>query len=312
MKKMIMRRLLLGVFIMVFASLLSFTLLYIAPGNPAESILMQRTGEDPSYEEIELFLQQKDLDVPMVTQITKWLYMGVRFDFGESIDTSQPVMEEFFDRFKATMKLALISLVVSVPLALFIGVRSAAKNNRSFDHFGRFFTLLGMSIPEFWLGLMLMIIFSQTLNWLPSFGYGSYQNLIMPVATLVVGHTASLSRIVRSSMLENLSQDYITMARGNGLPKRIILINYALRNSLGPIVTAFGSQLGHLLAGSVVVETVFSWPGIGKFLIDSVYARDYPVIQGFVLLIALMFVVINLITDILYAYIDPRIRYERG
>lgn len=312
MKKMIIRRLFLGIFIMIIASLLSFTLLYFAPGNPAESILRQRTGEDPSYEDIDLFMENKDLNNTVLTQITKWLYMAVRFDFGESIDTSQPVMEEFFDRFGATLQLTLITLAFSVPLALFIGVRSAAKNNRAFDHFGRFFTLLGMSIPEFWLGLMLMIIFSKNLNWLPSFGYGSYKNLIMPVATLVVGHTASLSRIVRSSMLENLSQDFIITARGNGLPQKIILIKYALRNSLGPIVTSLGSQFGHMLAGTVVVETVFSWPGIGKFLVDAVSARDYPVIQGFVLIIALMFVIINLITDILYAYIDPRIRYEKG
>lgn len=309
--EMIFRRLFLGVFIMIVASLLSFVLLYMAPGNPAENILRQRTGEDPSYEEIELFLQQRDLDVPLLTQTGEWLYMALRFDFGESINTSEPVMDEFFTRFKATLQLTIITLAFSIPLAFFIGVGSAAKNGRAFDHVSRFFTLLAMSIPEFWLGLMLMIVFSKTLNWLPSFGYGSYLNLIMPVATLVVGYTATLSRVIRSSMLENLSQDFITTAKGNGLSQRVILIKYALRNSLGPIVTAIGSQFGHLLAGVVVVETVFSWPGIGKFLIDAVYLRDFPVIQGFVLLIALMFVVINLITDILYTYIDPRIRYER-
>ncbi|MDK2905892.1 MAG: peptide/nickel transport system permease protein, partial [Eubacteriaceae bacterium] len=172
--EMIFRRLFLGIFIMIVASLLSFVLLYMAPGNPAENILRQRTGEDPSYEEIELFLQQRDLDVPLLTQTGEWLYMALRFDFGESINTSEPVMDEFFTRFKATLQLTIITLAFSIPLAFFIGVSSAAKNGGAFDHVSRFFTLLAMSIPEFWLGLMLMIVFSKTLNWLPSFGYGSY------------------------------------------------------------------------------------------------------------------------------------------
>lgn len=309
---MIIRRLLIGIFIMLAASLLSFAVLYAAPGNPAENILRLRTGNDPSYEEIQIFMKNNDLDKPMVTSAVQWLYMAFRFDFGTSINTAEPVMTEFFDRFGATLKLALISLAISTPLALLIGVRAASRKNGVFDHVSRFFTLLGISIPDFWLGLVLMILFSRTLKWLPSFGYGSIKNLIMPAATLIVGQTASFSRITRTSMLETLSQDYIVTAKGNGLRERLILIRYALRNALGPIVTALGAQLGHLLAGTVVVETVFSWPGIGKFLVDAIYARDYPVIQGFVMIIALMYVLINLITDILYVYIDPRIRYEKG
>ena len=312
MKKMIVRRLLVGILIMIAASLISFTVLYVAPGNPAENILRQRTGNDPTYEEIQIFMKQRDLNVPVATQITQWLYMAFRFDFGTSINTNEPVMEEFFDRFGATAQLALISLLISTPLALLLGVFSAAKKNKPGYHVSRFFTLLGMSIPDFWMGLMLMIILSRNLKLLPTFGYGSYKNMIMPLIVLIVGQVASLTRIVRTSMLETLSQDYILTAKGNGLSEKKILVKYALRNALGPIVTALGSQLGHLLAGTVVVETVFSWPGIGKFLVDAIYARDYPVIQGFVMIIAFMYVVINLATDILYVYIDPRIRYEKG
>ena len=312
MKKMIVRRLLIGLVIMLAAALLSFSVLYAAPGSPAENILRQRYGEDPSYQEIQAFMEQNDLNKPVLTQLTQWLYMVFRFDFGTSLSTNEPVIEEFFDRFGATLQLALVSLAISAPLAIVIGTCAAARKNGIFDHVSRFFTLLGISIPDFWLGLILMILFSRTLHLLPSFGYGGPEHMVMPVITMVVGHTASLSRITRSSVLETMSSDYILSARGNGLKERLIVIRYALRNALAPIVTALGGQLGHMLAGAVVVETVFGWPGIGKFLVDAIYAKDYPVIQGFIMIIAFMYVVINLLTDILYVYIDPRIRYEKG
>jgi len=170
----------------------------------------------------------------------------------------------------------------------------------------------GISIPEFWLGIMLMVLFSLTLGWLPCFGHGTVKHLILPAVTLGVSITASLTRLIRSSMLEVLHLDYIKTARAKGLKETLIIWKHALKNALVPVVTVFGTQLGHLLAGAVVVETVFSWPGIGKYLIDSIYARDYPVIQGFVFIIAAVFVLVNLLVDITYAYLDPRIRYERG
>jgi peptide/nickel transport system permease protein len=311
MRRMIARRFLWGIFVMLVASIASFTLLYFAPGNPAENILRMRTGEEPSYEAIEMFMLRNNLGAPLLTQVTQWLYMALKFDFGTSINTSEPVVEEFFYRFAATVQLAIVSFVIASFIALTLGVASAANRNGPMDKICRFFALLGMSVPDFWIGLMMMIIFSRMLNLLPSFGYGSVRNMIMPVATLSISQTALMMRIIRTSVLDSLSQDFIVTARGNGLSKRTIMWRYALRHSLGPIVTAMGSQLGHLLTGTVVVETVFSWPGIGKFLVDAVYARDYPVIQGFVLIIALIFVIINLLTDILYAYIDPRIRYDK-
>lgn len=312
MKKLIIRRLLIGLLIMLAASLLSFTVLYVAPGNPAESILRERTGADPSYQDISLFMSNNDLDGNLFSKVTRWIVMAFRFDFGKSIYTGEPVMAEFFRRLVATLQLTLISMAISTPLAIIIGVVAAAKKNKIFDHVSRILALIGLSLPDFWLGLFLMIIFSRTLRLLPAFGYGGVENLIMPVITLCVAQTASLSRIVRATMLEKLSEDYIVTARGNGLKRKMILMRYAFRNALGPIVTYLGASFGHLLAGAVVVETVFSWPGVGAFLVDAVYSRDYPVIQGFVMIIALFYVVINLVTDILYVYIDPRIRFEKG
>ncbi len=312
MKKLIIRRLLIGLLIMVVASLLSFTVLYVAPGNPAESILRERTGADPSYQDISLFMSNNNLDGNLFSKIAQWLVMAFRFDFGESLYTGEPVMAEFIRRLWATLQLTLISMGISTPLAIIIGVAAAAKKNKIFDHVSRILSLIGLSIPDFWLGLFLMIIFSRTLKWLPAFGYGSAANYIMPIITLCVAQIASLTRIVRATMLEKLSEDYIVTARGNGLKKKMILMKFAFRNSLGPIVTYLGASFGHLLAGAVVVETVFSWPGVGAFLVDAVYSRDYPVIQGFVMIIALFYVVINLVTDILYVYIDPRIRFEKG
>ena len=312
MKNMIIRRLLIGLLIMFAASILSFVILYVAPGNPAESILTAKTGEDPSYTDIQIFMQNNNLEGSMFSKIVQWLSMTIRFDFGKSLNSGEPVINAFIRKFIATLQLALISFGISVPIAIIVGVTAASRKNRVFDHISRVLSLIGLSIPDFWLGLFLMIIFSKTLRILPAFGYGSWENLVMPLITLCVGQVASMSRMVRTTMLDSLSEDYIVAAKGNGLSKRLILMKYAFRNALGPIVTYLGTNFGHLLAGTVVVETVFSWPGIGAFLVDAIYARDYPVIQGFVMIIALMYVVINLITDILYVYIDPRIRYKKG
>lgn len=312
MQNLILRRLTVALLVMLTASLLSFTLLYYAPGNPAESILKQRTGNDPNLEEITLFMQYHNLDRDYSTQCIQWLYMISRGDFGTSIKSGEPVLREFFDRFGATVQLALAAMGLSLLLAIPLGVLAAVKQNYLPDHVTRVFTLLGISIPEFWLGIMLMVLFTLTLGWLPSFGSGTAKHFVLPVITLGVGIAASLARLTRSAMLEVLPQDYIKTARSKGLRESVIIWKHALKNALIPVITVFGTQLGHLLAGAVVVETVFSWPGIGKFLVDSIYARDFPVIQGFVLIIAAIFVLVNLIVDIAYYYLDPRIRFEKG
>ncbi|RPF46847.1 peptide/nickel transport system permease protein [Thermodesulfitimonas autotrophica] len=310
MRTLLIHRLVSAVFVMLIASFLSFSLLFSAPGNPAETILRQQSGLDPTYDEIELFMKRHDLNRPFLVQCLQWLYLLTHGKLGVSLRTGEPVLEEFTARFGATFQLAGAAMALSVIIGLPIGVFAATKPNSLFDHIIRVVSLAGVSIPEFWLGLMLMLCFSLALGWLPCFGYGTIRHLVLPVVTLAVGITASLVRFVRANMLEVLNLDYITTAKAKGLREVIIVWKHALKNALIPVITILGIQLGHLLAGAVIVETVFSWPGIGKFFVDSIYARDYPVIQGFVLIIAAIYVLINLLVDILYVYLDPRVRYE--
>lgn len=312
MQRLVMQRIMIALIVMLTASSLSFTLLFFAPGNPAEAIIKQRSGNDATFAEKDLFLKNHNLNQPFTVQYCKWLQMISHGDFGNSLRTGEPVVSEFFDRFGATLQLALASMLISLLIALPLGVLSAVKQNSLLDHLSRFAALLGISIPEFWLGIMLMVLFSLNLGWLPCFGEGTIKHLILPAITLGSGITASLTRLIRSSMLEILALDYIKTARAKGLRESLIVWKHALKNALAPVVTVFGTQLGHLLAGAVVVETVFSWPGTGKFLIDSIYARDYPVIQGFVFIIAALFVLVNLLVDITYAYLNPCIRYQKG
>jgi len=312
--RMIIQRLFIAVFVMLIASFLSFSLLFFAPGNPAEAIIRQQTGLDPTFYEIELFMQNHGLNRAFLTQCFQWLYLITQGDLGISLRTGEPVLEEFLARFGATLELAVTAVAISVIIALPLGIFAARRPNSFFDHVTRVLALAGISIPDFWLGLMLMLCFSLALGWLPCFGHGTLKHLILPATTLGVGMTASLMRLMRASMLEVLNLDFIKTARTKGLRETVIIWKHAMKNALIPVVTVLGMQFGHLLAGAVVVETVFSWPGIGKFLIDSIYARDYAVIQGFVLIIAATFVLVNLLVDILYAWLDPRVRYvkEKG
>lgn len=312
MQRLILQRVIIAFFVMLTASLLSFTLLFFAPGNPAEAIIKQRSLNDPTIAEINLFMENKNLNKPFTSQCFQWLYMVSHGDFGHSLKTDEPVAREFFDRFGATLELALVAMLLSILIAIPLGVYSAVKQNTIIDHLTRFLALFGVSIPEFWLGIMLMVLFALMLGWLPCFGHGTVKHFILPAVTLSIGITASMMRLVRSSMLEVLHLDYIKTARAKGLKESLIIWKHALKNAMVPIVTVFGNQFGYLLAGAVVVETIFSWPGIGKYLIDAIYARDYPVIQGFVFIIAAIFVLVNLFVDIIYAYLDPRIRYEKG
>jgi peptide/nickel transport system permease protein len=308
---MIIQRLFIAVFVVLIVSFLSFSLLFSAPGNPAEVIIRQQTGMDPTFYEIELFMEQQGLNQSFLTQCSQWLYLVARGDLGVSLRTGEPVLEEFAARFGATLELAVTAVTISVLIALPLGIFAARKPNSFFDHVTRIVALAGISVPDFWLGLMLMVCFALVLGWLPCFGYGTLMHLILPATTLSVGMTASLMRLMRASMLEVLHLDYIKTAKAKGLRETVIIWKHALKNALIPVVTVLGMQFGHLLAGAVVVETVFAWPGIGKFLIDSIYARDYAVIHGFVLIIAATFVLVNLLVDILYAWLDPRVRYVK-
>lgn len=308
--KFIARRLMIAVVVMLGVSLISFSLVFFAPGNPAEVIIRAEIGEEPTLEEIEFFFQEHGLKAPFFTQCAQWLYMITHGDLGTSFRTEEPVLVEFIDRFPATLELAVAAMFIAILISIPLGILAAMKQNSVLDHGSRFVALWGVSMPNFWLGLLLILFFSVRLDLFPCFGYGGIEYLILPAITLGTGMTASLMRLMRASMLEVLRQDYIRTARAKGLMERVVIWKHGFKNALIPVVTVMGMQVGHLLAGAVIVETIFAWPGVGKFLVDGIYARDYPVIQGFILIIALFFVLSNLAVDILYTYLDPRIRYD--
>lgn len=308
--KFVVRRLAIAALIMLGASLFSFSLIYIAPGNPAEIIIRAEKGEDPSLAEIEFFFQEHELKAPFFTRCAQWLYMVSHGDLGTSFRTKEPVLVEFIDRFPATLELAMAAMFIAILISIPLGILAAVNQNSTLDHGSRLIALWGVCMPNFWLSLLLILFFSVRLDWFPVFGYGSIEYLILPAITLGTSMTASLMRLMRASMLEVLRQDYMRTARAKGLKERVVIWKHGFKNALIPVVTVMGMQVGHLLAGAVIIETIFAWPGVGKFLVDGIYARDYPVIQGFVLIIALFFVLSNLAVDILYTFLDPRIRYD--
>ncbi len=309
--KFISYRIALSVLVMFGAATLSFFLLTFAPGNAAEAILSAERADDPHIEEIKIFMEGHGLNNPMPVRLLHWFRMLGSGNFGTSLRTGEPVAKEFLSRFPATLELTVSSMLLAIIIALPLGVISAVKQNSIFDHAGRVVALWGVSMPNFWLGLLLILFFGVFLGWLPTYGFGGIKHLVMPTITLGTGMTAILMRLQRASMLEVLNENYIRTARANGLNEWVVIGRHAFRNTLIPIVTIIGMQIPHLLSGVVIVEQIFAWPGIGHFLVDSINAKDYPVIQGFVLIIALFFVLSNLIVDIGYAYLDPRIRYQK-
>ncbi|NOX34193.1 MAG: ABC transporter permease [Deltaproteobacteria bacterium] len=311
MVKFIAGRLALAVLIMLGSAILSFSILTLAPGNAAEAILSAERADDPQLAEVESFMERHGLNNSRLIRLSQWLHMLSKGNFGISLRTGEPVAEEFRARFPATFELAASSMALAIIIALPFGVISAVKQNSILDNVIRFVALWGVSMPNFWLGLLLILCFGVILGWFPTYGSGSIVHLILPTITLGTSMTAILMRLQRASMLEVLNENYIRTARAKGLHEVLVIGKHAFKNTLIPVVTIIGMQFAHLLSGVVIVEQVFAWPGIGHFLVDSINARDYPVIQGFVLIIAFFFVLSNLIVDILYAFLDPRIRYGR-
>ncbi|BBO89606.1 nickel ABC transporter permease [Desulfosarcina ovata] len=305
----ILRRLLLSMVVMLGAAILSFALISLAPGNAAESILSAVRVDDPRMEELTFFTEAHGLDSPVLIRLTQWACRLSRGDLGTSLRTGEPVAEEFWSRFPATLVLATASMVLAIFLGLPLGVVSAVKQNSRLDHLSRLIALGGVSIPNFWLGMMLILFFGVGLGWLPTFGYGGLPHLILPTITLGTGLAAILMRLQRASMLDVLNKNYIRTARAKGLDEFMVIGKHAFKNTLIPVITIIGIQFAHLLSGVVIVEEIFAWPGIGHFLIEAIHAKDYPVIQGFVLLIALFFVLTNLFVDMIYALCDPRVRH---
>jgi peptide/nickel transport system permease protein len=220
------------------------------------------------------------------------------------------VLSEILVRFPATVKLAVVSMLVALIIAIPVGIISATRQYSFVDNVSMMGAMLGVSMPNFWLGLLLILLFSVHLGWFPVCGYGGFEHIILPALTLGTGIAAVITRLMRSSMLEVLRQDYIRTARAKGLSEKLVVSRHALKNALIPVVTVIGMQFGRVLEGAVIVETIFAWPGIGKLLVDSIYARDFAMIQGGVLFVAVIFVIVNLAVDISYTYLDPRIRYE--
>lgn len=306
MSRYILRRLLYAIPVMLVVSLIVFGILHIAPGDPATML----AGEDARPEDVAAIKANYGLDQPLYVQYGVWLGNALRGDFGRSIVTRRPVMDEIATRLPSTVQLAVSALFLAVILGMIVGVISATRQYSALDHGVMVLALLGVSMPVFWLGLMLIMIFAVELRWLPTGGTGTIQQLVLPAVTLGAASTAIIARMTRSSMLEVVRQDYIRTARAKGLMERVVLVRHALKNALIPVATVVGIEFGYLLGGAVITETVFSRPGLGRMLVTSINSRDFPVVQGTLMLLAGSFVLVNLLVDILYGFLDPRIRYE--
>lgn len=309
--KYITKRLAMVSFVIAGVTLVSFSAMYLAPGDPAELIALARYGQDLSVDQIQSVREMEGLDAPVHIQYFIWLDHLLHLDLGRSIVTSDNVLDEILLKLPATVKLAVAGLFISLLIALPAGILSALRKNTIIDSSCMFISLIGISIPNFWLGTLMIWFFALTLHILPSFGYGSLKHLVLPALTLGISMSAVTARLTRASLLEVLDTEYITAARARGFDERFVLLQHALKNALLPVLTFAGMQFGYLLGGAVIVETIFSWPGIGKLLVDSIFARDFSMVQGCVLFIAVLFSISNLAVDILYAVLDPRIRYDR-
>ncbi len=288
------------IFTMVFA------LAHLVPGDPVQQML----GEGATQSDVAQLRHALGLDKPLGAQYVNYLAGVAHASLGESFRFQQPVAKVVLDHYPATLELAFAALIVCCAIGIPAGILAAQKRATATDHAVGFFTLLGLSVPNFALGPLLILIFSVLIGWLPVSGRGGISHLILPAVTLGAALAAILTRMVRTSVLEQLSSDYVRTARAKGLGERAVLLRHAFRNALIPILTILGLQFGTLLAGTIVTETIFSWPGIGRLAVQAIEARDYPLLQGCILLIAVSYVVVNLLTDLVYAFADPRVRLQ--
>ncbi len=308
MRKFLIRRILLFVPVLLGTLTIAFSIIHLIPGDPVDIIL----GENALPADKDALRKALKLDLPLHRQYITFLSGLFKGDLGYSIYTKQPVIRTVMERYPATIELALASIIFSVLFSFPLGIVAAIYKDRWPDHITRFFSLTGLCMPNFFLAPILIIIFSIELGLLPVSGTGGIQNIILPSITLGFGMSSILTRMIRSSLYEVLNDDYIRGAKAKGVDNFSILLKHALPNALIPVITILAMQFGSLLAGSIITETIFSWPGIGRLVIQSIYARDYPLLQGCLIFISLSYQFINLILDLLYAFIDPRIRYEKG
>lgn len=301
----IARRLLLAVPTLFGVLTVVFLLLYVAPGDPVQAMV----GEQADSATVARLRRELKLDAPLPVQFGHYVSGVARGDLGRSYITNRRIVDDIAERFPKTLLLAGSAMTIAILLGVSIGVACAVKPNGWFDRLALGFTYIGISFPVYWVGLLLIVLFAVTLRWLPASGYGSWKYLILPAITLGMRSVAYLARITRSSMLEVFGSDHIRTARAKGLSERAVRWRHGLRNALIPVVTVIGLDFGAYLTGSILTETIFSWPGIGRYVVQAISRRDLPAVQGAVLFLSLVFVLVNVLTDLAYQRVDPRVRH---
>jgi peptide/nickel transport system permease protein len=304
--RFLLRRILLTIPVLIGVATLVFSLIHLVPGDPVEAML----GESASPRDVAQLRTRLGLGRPLYVQYGAFITNAVAGDLGTSLRTNQPVATLIAERLPATVELAVAAMAAALLIAIPLGIVAAVRAGTAVDHLASTLALVGISMPNFWLGPLLAIVFSVSLGWLPVSGRGTPAHLVLPALTLGAPLAAVLARMTRASLLEELHELYVLAAQARGVSRAAAVLKHALRNSLIPIVTVLGLQLGSVLTGAVITETIFAWPGVGRLLVQSIAARDYPAVQGCVLLIAITYVMANLMVDVAYGLLDPRIRYE--
>ncbi|MFZ5918030.1 MAG: nickel ABC transporter permease [Chloroflexota bacterium] len=309
----IVRRLIALVPILLFVSLIVFSIMRLIPGDPVDVMY----GTEGISKETQAAIRHKlGLDQPILVQYFRWLRRLLTGDWGVSFINGQPVLDTILLKLPKTYLLATASMILALLISFPLGIIAAVNRNTGIDYGAMVLALLGISVPSFWMGIMLVLVFALKLGWLPSIGYVSFiespwealKHLVLPSFAMGTALTGTFTRLVRSSLLEILAQDYVRTARAKGLMERVVILRHALKNAIIPVVTVVGMWFGFLLSGSVVIESIFSWPGVGQLLVNSILSRDYPVVQNVVLVVSVTFVLVNLLVDIAYTFFDPRIR----
>jgi len=306
MKTYILRRVAQSALTLLGVSVLVFVILRVLPGDPARMLLPDGAPESAVAE----LNHQLGLREPLIVQYGLFLRSVARGDFGQSFQYRAPALRVVVERLPATVQLTVAAMLVTIAAGVSLGIGTAVRRGTRYDVAGTILAVLGQSLPNFWLGIMLILLFGVALRWLPTSGFAGWTSLVLPAVTLAAFPTALVARLTRSSMLEILNRDYIRTGRAKGLAERSVVLRHALRNAAIPVLTVIGLQIGALLGGAVITESVFAWPGMGKLIVDAIFFRDFPVVQTVLILSATVFVAINLLVDLLYTVIDPRIRYS--
>ncbi len=306
MKTYILRRVAQSALTLLGVSVLVFVILRVLPGDPARMLLPDGAPESAVAE----LNRQLGLREPLIVQYGLFLRSVAHGDFGQSFQYRAPALRVVLERLPATVQLTVAAMLVTIAAGVSLGIGTAVRRGTRYDVAGTILAVLGQSLPNFWLGIMLILLFGVALRWLPTSGFACWTSLVLPAVTLAAFPTALVARLTRSSMLEILNRDYIRTGRAKGLAERSVVLRHALRNAAIPVLTVIGLQIGALLGGAVITESVFAWPGMGKLIVDAIFFRDFPVVQTVLILSATVFVGINLLVDLFYTVIDPRIRYS--